>query len=215
MKRIAQKVSLIGGEVTGPDFHPPREVSQIADIETTLQLELPEDFAHFLTEMCGGWRFSWDCLELLDSNKIEDIFPGSPSGGSKESEFIGPSNISLVALYHEQIELVSEWLDHGTVDASDFEIVKHCIPLYNCFLGSDIIALRLDTSPNQVVYLDHESGFHITPAHILGRGFTEFITRYVSAGCPDLDYLSSIYNVNREIDAKLPDVERWVNWLAD
>ena len=215
MREIAEKLVLLGADVVGPEFHPTRKAAQIKELESTIKLDVPSDLAHFLTELCGGWKFSWDCLSLLDSNQIEDVFPGSPSGGNKYSQFIGPPNVPLVALYHSQIEQVSEWVEHGTVDEDDFQIVKKCFPLYQCILGSDIIALRLDTSPKQVVYLDHESGFSIGPNHILGRDFTCFLSRYASLGCPDLDYLNTIYNADREIDPGLPDVKRWVEWLAN
>ena len=210
IRQFADGFIKLGALVTGPEFHPPVDDSQIVEFESATGLKLPDDFRDFVTNHCGGWNFHWSCFDLMEDNQIEDCSPGSPFGGNQYSHFVRSADTTLLSCYEGLVEDVSDWVENGSVSDEDFDIVRCCYPLYLCILGSDFVGLRLDVEPAEVVYLDHEAGFHIESSHVLGKGFSRFLRAYTQTGCPDLDYHIPIYNDGRQIDETSPIITRWI-----
>jgi hypothetical protein len=221
MAWVEGRVHAKGGSVEGPIMLPPVDAKQVEAFTAATGLRLPQDLVDLVTRFAGGWSFSW---MLYDREADREIAPPLESrisifGGNSEVPFVGATrDETLLDLYRQFQEQIGDtfFVDDG--DERSRELMPSVFPLHFCEGGgADYTVLRLDTSPCEVVFLDHDAVYAIDDEHVIGRGLGDFLRRWAAVGFPSCEYLlDGVVDPERGvIDEAAPVVRDWLRWLDD
>lgn len=193
---------------------PPIPSEQIEEFTSVTGLVLPQDLTEFLTEFSGGWTFYWSLFSTAKDEFIQPPVTMGNFGGNSEVAFIGAAEgDSLLRRYQEfQAEIHDTYVD----DPATLEALPAMIPLHAWDGGGgDYTVLRIDKSPAEVLYLDHETAWEIGQAGVLGTGFREFVLRWAEAGFLQMQYHLGWLNSHAQDEARATaDDARLRAWLV-
>jgi hypothetical protein len=188
---------------------PPIPLSQVQAFSRATGHTLPPDFVDLVTKFAGGWNFYW-ALSREDDTWLEPPVYMGEFGGNGEVPFIGATTeTTLLDLYNNfQDEIRKGWRLNDDTKA----ILPALFPLQSWEGGgADFLVLRLDVSPAQVLYLDHEGAWRGT---VIGAGFREFLLGWANLGFPELASHESWASSGRPQDTG-PAADQWRAWLAN
>ncbi|MDQ2686834.1 MAG: SMI1/KNR4 family protein [Armatimonadota bacterium] len=219
---LQERASTLTGQlqakgVTVEPFNPmpPIPRSQVDDFEEQTGLRLPQDFVDLVTQFAGGWRFYWNLEVQADRRWLRPPAYMGDFGGNSEVPFIGASEgCPLLKLYNTFQE---EIRDDAPDDPDTLAALSAMFPLHlTDGGGGDYTVLRLDTSPVEVVYLDHESRRRLGDNRILGHGLSAFLRRWANLSFPQCEYHHSWVDASRrEPDDESLRAQEWGAWLSN
>lgn len=218
MAWVEGRLKAKGASARSPAVMPPVNQAQVDEFTSRTGLRLPQDLVDLVTKFSGGWSFSWDLHVKGDDRWLQPRAYIGDFGGNSEVPFIGASPEStLLDLYQEFQEDIqgTHFVDSG--DAKSVEVMPSVFPLH-LFEGGggDYTVLRLDTSPCEVVFLDHEKVYRIDEKQVIGHGLSDFLRRWANVGFPSCEYLNLVIDkATRDIDDQSPTVKGWLRWLDD
>lgn len=208
----AVDLQAVGASVAPPQILPPIPESQLLEFQASTGLALPEDLSQMLTRFSGGWYFSWNLSTKLQESQIDRSFDVGGSGGNGEVQFIGADESSTLLSRHQELQDFAErWI--GNQETRN--IIKSSFPLH-LFEGGggDLALLRLDKSPAEIVYLDHEMGWEFGDEHVVARGFRYFLLGWAELAFPGLSYHRSWTSGDGTIlEPSSEKAKKWLAWL--
>ena len=173
--------------------------SQIEKFERATGLRLSDEFKD-LVRITGGASFYWWWQEDEAGALPEDLIEFE-SGGNSEFDLIGATKTwTLLKLYEAFQE---SYEGYEVEDPKQRELIKNCFPLYLNDGDGNALALRLDTDPCEVHYLDGEFCWHLfegveypdaRDSSICGMGLLNFLESWSNVGSPSvaaMDYVLS------------------------
>jgi hypothetical protein len=204
--------------VDSPQFLPPIPGSQVEAFTRETGFLLPDDLIDLLTKFAGGWSFYWCLCAEAEDRWPEPAGYVSTFGGNGEVPFIGASRENtLLSLYNEFQHLLQRTMLVEPEFAHTMKVMTAVLPLYSCEGGGgDFTVMRLDTSPCEILFLDHADCYDIHSKSIIGRGLTDFLRRWANIGFPSCDHIAS--HVDRTsgcINSQSAEVQKWLGWLSD
>ncbi|MEM6259200.1 MAG: hypothetical protein AAGI37_13025 [Planctomycetota bacterium] len=215
LDEVSEQIAAKGATVLRPvRITPPISSSQITEFESATGLRVPPELSSYLTEYSGGWEFYWSLTRAGQTR--ESVNP--PKGCWLANFGGGPfllhqEDTSLLAHFTEMQRFFEEFRPD---DKESEMILRHSIPLTPFWAGvdGDYCVLRLDTDPAEIVYADHEAGWHIRPEHKLGVGFRDFLVRWAEVAFPGFEYLTHS-EVALLTETGSSERERnWLEWLS-
>jgi hypothetical protein len=185
---------------------PPMRPEWVGEWEKETGLRLPADFVDLLTKFAGGWWFHWDLYSAQKGVRLQPPVCPARSGGNPEVPLLGCYSEFQVTLNETPIE-----------DEETLAVQKAFYPLYEFEGGGgDYLVLRLDKTPAEVVYLDHEKDWAVGEEQIICRGFGEFLRRWARMGFPACSSFENWVNPQTRMpDDESDQVKAWWAWLAD
>jgi hypothetical protein len=192
--RINQSLNFLeskGFEIVEPfNALPPITEKQLDEFKKKTNLSLPKDLSDFLTKHTSGFKFYW---------RADDAFAQFELGGYPDGFLCALTNKKgnpLLNTYNWFQEFPLWWKENE--QDSEYEenkkILQHSLPLAMEANG-DIIAIRFDTKPSQVILLNHDYSHRFTyPDLIDNRGFSSFMENWAAMHFVSLDPLNYVIN---------------------
>ena len=202
---VAGQLCAKGADVWDFEALPPVEQGQLDQFTRATGLALPNDLADLLTRFAGGWTFAWS----LGFEENPPVCMGT-SGGNAEVPFIGATAAST--LLDRYTAFQAEIRQGYRLEAGTEAMLPALLPLHTWDGGGgDYTVLRLNVTPAEVLFLDHERAWRAT---VIGTGFRDFVIGWANLGFPQTAYHFTWVASGRPDDAS-PTAERWRAWLAD
>ncbi|MEW4571416.1 hypothetical protein AB1L88_26375 [Tautonia sp. JC769] len=218
MAWVEGRLKAKGATVRSPDLMPPVDRAQVDAFSDRTGLRLPQDLIDLVTGFAGGWSFSWNLGVAGTDRWLRPGVDVGAFGGNGEVPFLGASRETTLLDLYQQFQ--EEIHDTFFADAGDAESLRRMPSVFPLHLfeggGGDSTVLRLDTSPCEVVFLDHEKTYRIDEGQVIGRGLGDFLRRWANVGFVSCEYLDVFIDAEgRDIDDVGIAAREWIRWLDD
>ncbi len=208
MKEILEKylelVTKLGGDSRKLIFEKPSTQLEIANIETQLKYELPEDFRNVLLTVSSHLEFKWflpDDFNLPES--LKQIFCGDLHWG-----------LDFIISFNESKD---RWIREVFPNAdNEYDKVWHNKFVFQEVGNGDYLSIELaPINYGKIIYLSHDDG----EGHglIMANSFSELLNNWIQLGCigaEDWQWLAFCENETSGINPNCDNAKLWYDIIG-